>query len=116
MPAARFPNAESMRAFYRRLHDALASEPVLMTVGSTTHLPLSGQDLENGFAVDGYVPPSPDLQPVAALRGISADYVAAMGIPLRAGRRFTAADDERAAGVAIVNAERSNDRAEDSPA
>jgi putative ABC transport system permease protein len=53
--------------------------------------------------VDGYVPPAPDVQPVAAVRGISPKYLTALGIPLRAGRAFTAADDERSAQVALVN-------------
>jgi putative ABC transport system permease protein len=103
MPAARFREPASMHAFYRRLLEILGMHPTFRRVGVTTHLPLSGQDLENGFAIDGYVPPSPELQPVAALRGISHAYLASMGIPLRMGRDFTLADNERAAPVAIVN-------------
>jgi predicted permease len=100
--AARFPNAQSIFAFHRRVLDALGSHAAFTTIGTTTHLPLSGQDLENGFTVDGYVPPSPELQPIAALRGISPGYTAAMGIAIRAGRAFTP-DDERGAPVALVN-------------
>jgi predicted permease len=103
MPAARFPSPQSIFAFHRRVLDALGSHADFTTIGTTTHLPLSGQDLENGFTVDGYVPPSPELQPVAALRGVSPGYTAAMGIPIRAGRAFTPADDERGAPVALVN-------------
>jgi len=103
MPAARFPSAESMHQFYRTLLETFASQPSFDAVGTTTHLPLTGQDLENGLTVDGYVPPDPNVQPIAALRGISPGYPAAMGIPLRAGRAFTAADGERGAPVALVN-------------
>jgi putative ABC transport system permease protein len=53
--------------------------------------------------VDGYAAASPDDEPVAALRGVSADYTSAMGIPIRAGRALTAADDQRGAPVALVN-------------
>jgi putative ABC transport system permease protein len=103
MPPARFPNADSMRAFYRRILAGLHEQPGFARVGLTTHLPLSGQDLENGLTIDGYTPPTPAEQPIAALRGISPDYMTAMGIRLRAGRAFTEADDERAAPTGIVN-------------
>jgi predicted permease len=103
MPATRFPQPPEMHAFYRRLLDALAARPEFTSVGTTTAFPLSGQDLENSFAVDGYVPASPGQEPVAALRGVSPAYTTAMGIPLRAGRAFTRADDERGAPVALVN-------------
>jgi len=103
MPAARFPSAASMHAFHRRVLDTLAAQREFANVGATTHLPLSGQDLENSFAVDGYVPASPDQQPVAALRGVSADYTTAMGIPIRTGRPLADADNERGAPVALVN-------------
>ena len=103
MPATRFPDAPAMHAFYRRLVDAIAARPEFTSVGTTTAFPLSGQDLENSFAVDGYVAGSPEQEPVAALRGVSPDYTTAMGIPLRSGRAFTPADDERGAPVALVN-------------
>jgi len=103
LPAARFPDAPAMHAFYARLLDTIAARPEFTSVGTTTAFPLSGQDLENGFVVDGYAPPSPDQQPVAALRGVSADYTTAMGIPIRAGRALTPADDQRGAPVALVN-------------
>ena len=103
MPAARFPDAASMQAFYRRVVDALTARPEFSAVGTTTAFPLTGQDLENGFSVDGYVPPAPDQGPVAAMRGVSPGYLEAMGIPIRAGRALRPTDDERGARVVVVN-------------
>ena len=103
MPPTRFPDAPAMQAFYARLLDTIAARPEFTSVGATTAFPLSGQDLENGFAVDGYAAPSPDQEPVAALRGVSPGYTAAMGIPIRAGRALAPADDQRGAPVALVN-------------
>jgi predicted permease len=103
MPPARFPDAPAMHTFYARLLDAIATRPEFTGVGTTTAFPLSGQDLENSFAVDGYAPASPDQEPVAALRGVSPGYTSAMGIPIRAGRALTPADDQRGAPVALVN-------------
>lgn len=103
MPPARFPDAPAMHAFYTRVLDAIATRPEFTSVGTTTAFPLSGQDLENSFAVDGYAPASPDQEPVAALRGISPGYTSAMGIPIRAGRALTPGDSQRGAPVALVN-------------
>ena len=103
MPATRFPDAPAMHAFYARLLESIGTRPEFTGVGTTTAFPLSGQDLENGFAVDGYAAASPDEEPVAALRGVSAGYTAAMAIPIRAGRALTPADDQRGAPVALVN-------------
>jgi putative ABC transport system permease protein len=103
LPATRFPDAPAMHAFYSRVLDGIAARPEFTSVGTTTAFPLSGQDLENGFAVDGYAAPSPDQEPIAALRGVSPGYTAAMGIPIRTGRALTPADDQRGAPVALVN-------------
>jgi putative ABC transport system permease protein len=103
IPPTRFPEAPAMQAFYARLLDTLAARPEFTSVGTTTAFPLSGQDLENGFAVDGYAAPSPDQEPVAALRGVSPSYTLAMGIPIRAGRALTPTDDQRGAPVVLVN-------------
>ena len=103
MPPTRFPDAPAMHAFYARLLDTIVARPEFTSVGTTTAFPLSGQDLENSFAVDGYAAASPDQEPVAALRGVSPDYTTAMGIPIRAGRALTRADGHRGAPVALVN-------------
>ncbi len=105
MPAARFRDAGSMHAFYRQLLERLAAQPMFEAMGATTHLPLSGQDLENSFEVDGYVPPPGGSDPVAGLRGVSPGYLGAMGITLRRGRGFAASDGEGAERVAVVNEE-----------
>src|SRR4029450_3786529 len=62
MPSARFPDAPAMHAFYARLLETMATRPEFTAVGTTTAFPLSGQDLENSFAVDGYAAQSPDQE------------------------------------------------------
>jgi putative ABC transport system permease protein len=103
MPAARFETPAAMNAFQRAVLESIGSQPGTRSIGATTHLPLSGQDLENSVAVPGYQPADTTDVPVAALRGVTPDYVPAMGIPIRAGRNFTAADDENGQKVAVVN-------------
>jgi predicted permease len=103
MPAARFQTAGALNAFHRAVLESLGAQPGTRSVGATTHLPLGGQDLENSVAVQGYQPPDSSTETVAAFRGVTPAYVTAMGIPLRAGRHFTPADDEKAQKVALVN-------------
>jgi putative ABC transport system permease protein len=101
MPAAKYPDAPAMWACYRQLLDELSSQRAFEAVGFTTHLPLSGQDLENGVDLEGA--PAMGESPVAGLRGISPGYLAAMDIPLRRGRAFTVQDREKALPVVLVN-------------
>jgi putative ABC transport system permease protein len=104
MPAARYGTQEQMIAFAERLTSTIASRAGVQHAGATTHLPLSGQNLENGFTVEGFVPARVGEVAVAGMRGISGDYFAALGIPIEAGRSFTSADRLGSQPVAIVNA------------
>jgi predicted permease len=103
LPGARFPDPASMLVLYRRFLETFESDQQFKAVGLTTHLPLSGQDLENSFRVAGYVPPSPEATPVAGVRAISPGYLAAMEIPLRRGRNLTSGDREGTQPVVLVN-------------
>ena len=48
MAKAEYPDAARMIAFTRAIDDHLAATPGVISAGATTHLPLSGQNLENG--------------------------------------------------------------------
>jgi putative ABC transport system permease protein len=99
----RYVDATSMIAAADRAVERLAATPGVLKVGATTHLPLSGQNMENGFTVEGYTPPIPDDRPIAGMRGLTGDYLTALGARLKAGRVFTAADRAGSQPVAIVN-------------
>jgi len=99
----RYPDAPAITAAVDRLVDRLASAPGVSQVGATTHLPLSGQNMENSFAVEGYTPANSNDVPVAGMRGITGAYFAALGARLKGGRVFTAADRAGSQPVAVVN-------------
>lgn len=103
MSPRKYPTAPSMAAFAQRLSDQLASMPGVEHAGSTTHLPLSGQNIENAFDVDGWVPPQPGEVAMAGMRGVTGDYFPALGARLKAGRVFASADRAGSQPVAIVN-------------
>jgi putative ABC transport system permease protein len=99
----RYADAPAMTAAADRLLERLASIPGVVSAGATTALPLSGQNIENGFTVEGYTPRNADDTPVAGMRGVTADYFAALGARVTAGRSFSAADRASSQPVAIVN-------------
>lgn len=103
MPASRYADHERIIAFARDLTSKLSAMPGVGAAGATTHLPLSGQNMENSFTVEGFVPADPSDVPVAGMRGITGDYFPALGVRLVAGRFFTAADREGSQPVTIVN-------------
>jgi putative ABC transport system permease protein len=103
LPPRRYPDAVSMTAVADRIAERLAAIPGVAATGWTTHLPLSGQNMENGFQVPGYVPRQSGEVPIAGMRGVSSRYFAALGARLKAGRTFTAADRLGSQPVAIVN-------------
>ncbi len=103
MPRAQYPEPPQMLAFAQRLIEQIASTPGVQHVGVTTHLPFSGQNMENSFGVEGLQTPPGAEQPVAGMRGVTPDYFTALGVPLKAGRVFTAADQRDSLPVTIVN-------------
>jgi len=103
MTPRQYPDESSMLSFTERLSAHLAALPPVQHAGFTTHLPLSGQNLETSFEVDGYVPANADDVPHAGMRGVSDDYFGALGASLKTGRAFTAVDRPNSQPVAIVN-------------
>jgi putative ABC transport system permease protein len=99
----RYAGAPSMTAAIERLSSQVAAIPGVLEAGATTHLPLSGQNMENGFDVEGLVASAPGEIPVAGMRGVQGDYFAALGARLKSGRVFTGADRTGSEPVAIVN-------------
>ncbi len=101
-PRPRYADGQAVQTFHRELSTALAAQPLVEAVGLTTALPLSGQNLENSFEVEGVAPPPGEAEILAGMRGVSPGFLTAMGYELVQGRGFTEAD----AGlgrVAVVN-------------
>jgi len=96
-PAAR-------REFYRRLIERLEAQPGVVAASAVLMRPLDGEvGWETHFALAGQSPAEIDKNPVANLGVISAHYLRTFGIPLKAGREFTAFDTADAPPVAIIN-------------
>ena len=99
-----YPTGDDLRAFVGRVSTTLGDAPGIDAAGITTHLPLSDQNLENGFTVDGSpVEPGED-PPIAGLRGVGGQYRVAIGARLLQGRDLLPADTAASQPVAVVTA------------
>ena len=96
--AAVFANHDQLREAIRRL-------PGVQSVGTASQLPLGGNVDMYGVNAQDKPLANPELAPYADRYAVSPDFLSAMGIAIRRGRAFTAADNSEAAPkVAIVSA------------
>ena len=104
LPPAKYSTPEQTYAFYTRLQERLAALPGAdsVTVGWT--LPVFQFLTTRTFVVEGQPVPPAGHEPNAYLNGIAPSYLPTLGIPLQAGRNFTATDDLKSVRVAIINA------------
>jgi predicted permease len=93
---------EQATAFQRRLVARLQAQPGLEAVTLVSRAPL-GSDLNmEGVKIAGHHQPDDDDTPIDSTH-VELDYFSTVGLTLVEGRSFTAADDEAAPGVVIVN-------------
>jgi predicted permease len=91
------------RLFYRSVKDKLAHTPGVVAVSYAGDLPLSTYN-SVALRVDGSaVPPASEGGTRVSFVDVDAGYFEVVKMPVVEGRGFTAADDERAARVAVVN-------------
>jgi len=68
-----------------------------------SELPMSGDNVMHNFIIDGRPPLATGTEPELETRTVAGDYFRTMGIPLLAGRDFTAQDNADAAMAGLVN-------------
>src|ERR1017187_758980 len=90
-------------SFVQQVADRMAVLPGVRTVGGVNWLPLTVLGGGTTFTVDGRVEPPPAQRPTGLLRSVTPSYFRAMGIPLIAGREFTADDTAQSTPAIIVN-------------
>lgn len=103
LPSTRYPEPQQMLAFHDRVLEQLGALPGVVSVGSTTNLPLTGRGSKQPFAIEGRPAPPVSEQPLAQTRYVSPDYFRAMGIPLRQGRPLDERDRDGAPQVVIIS-------------
>jgi predicted permease len=74
--------------------EALRALPGVTAAGFTSILPFRGNNDQGSTEIDGFVLPEGAAPPHAQHRSINEEYLAALGIPVTAGRNFTALEPE----------------------
>lgn len=93
---------ERSRALFERMEEELAAIPGVTGVTASMVPLLSGSNWGTDVRVEGFES-GPDIDSNARYNEVGPGYFATMGMPLRAGRDFTAADQLGAPAVAVVN-------------
>jgi putative ABC transport system permease protein len=94
---------EQRAALLGQLRERIGALPGVRGVAAVSALPLSGKNVGTTFSIAGRPAPPPDRRPMALLRTATPAYFQVMGIALATGREFSAADDGRAAAIAVVS-------------
>jgi putative ABC transport system permease protein len=97
-----YGDGQHREAFWRQFEQRVAALPGVEAVGATSELPLAGEHSDCPFYLDGrtYGPSEFDD---ANCRQVTPGYLAAMRIPLLAGRWLDEHDTAAAPGVVLVN-------------
>ena len=97
-------NGGNYPAYYNAIMDRIAAVPGVQVVGAAKSFPLRGAgEFRAPVIIPGSAGGTGDRTVRLPVLHVSADYIRAMGIPLRAGRTFTASDRDSAPPVWIVN-------------
>jgi predicted permease len=103
LPQKQYTTQPAVDAFNKELLLRLQRLPGAQAAGLTSFFPASGNNSNETFLVDGYVPPKGAKMNLATPAVVMGDYFRSMGIPLLRGRTFTEADRPGAPLVVIVN-------------
>lgn len=99
----KYGSPDKLRDFYRRVEESVAAVPGVASVGLTWTLPFTWGIPFTLFPVEHLGTPEADKAPQSFYDPVNADYHRTAGIPLLAGRLFTAADDQNAAPVVLLS-------------
>jgi predicted permease len=99
LPPRLYDEPDRIHAFARGVLDRIQSVPGIRSASLINSVPFAMMFIQGDFEIDGQ--PKPTLN--VGIPKIEADYFKTMGIPLLAGREFSAGDTAAAPKVAIVS-------------
>ncbi len=103
LPNAKYDTPAKVAAFQQQSLEKLAATPDIDSASLTTFVLLNRLHNSANFTIEGRTWGADEPRPEVTLDNISPDYFTTLGVPLVAGRTFTAADRTDAPRVAIVN-------------
>ncbi len=98
-----YRKGEAQIRYWNEAMRRVGALPGVVSAAAVNIPPLVGGRSDWSFTLEGYEPKTPDAAPDDELRRVMPGYFETLRIPLHRGRAFTAADDEKAPYVAIVN-------------
>ena len=93
LPERHYAKPEQRAAFYQAVIDRLRRDSNVAAAAAGTPIPFSGNDSSASFDIEGQPTAPGEPGPHGRSRTVTADYFAALKVPLRAGRVFT--EDDR---------------------
>jgi predicted permease len=103
LPYSRFSGSPQRVAVLDRLLEAIGQQPGVAAAATITNVPLSGDNGKTAMTPKGYVAQPGESPQGHYVYGVTGDYFAALGIPLREGRFLTSADSHRPERVCVVD-------------
>jgi putative ABC transport system permease protein len=98
-----YPTPPQLVNFYAQLLDRVKSTPGVQSAGAISTLPLSGNNTDTNFLIEGRPAPAPNQEPSAWFNSVSADYFQAMQLRVVKGRTFSENDSEKSPLVVIIS-------------
>ncbi len=102
VPESRYVSRDDTVRFYTELLDTLRAQPMVDSAGVVSILPLAG-NTGSTLSIQGREDTPLALRPAVGWHWTSPGYFASIGIPIIAGRDFTADDVRRTAHVTVIN-------------
>ena len=99
----RYSEPQQRLAFVDQAIEQIRAVPGVVSVGTTSVIPLAGGGSTQPFSIEGQPTVAIAEQPMAQTRYISPDYFRAIAIPLRQGRFFSDYDRDSSVPVVIIS-------------
>jgi putative ABC transport system permease protein len=99
----RYSEPHQQLAFVERAIEQIHAVPGVVSVATTTTIPLAGGGSTQPFSIEGRPVGTVAEQPMAQTRYITPDYFSTLGIPLRQGRFFNDQDRDKSVPVIIIS-------------
>ena len=98
-----YPNNPQVVNFYSQLLDRVKSTPGVQSAATISTLPLSGNDTDANFLIEGRPQPPPNEEPSAWFNIVSPDYFQTMQLRVVKGRTFAETDNDKSPLVVIIS-------------
>jgi putative ABC transport system permease protein len=98
-----YPTPPQLVNFYAQLLERVRAVPGVQSAATISTLPLSGNQTDTNFLIEGRPAPPPNQEPSAWFNSVSHDYFQTMQLRLIKGRSLSESDNEKSPLVAIIS-------------